>query len=118
VCAEIRDVQVAGTVDGDIPGLVELRAVRRDGTGRERRLFPSARDRGEFTVRAQASYAGIAQVGDVQVSLAVEGDSIWGVELRLRSRTAVSPDSGDSCAGNRPYRSESVHFPDPVVAGI
>lgn len=109
VIIPIRDVQIPRGIEGKTVGRVELGLVG----GPVRKAAFSACEGGDFARLVEFSYPIVPCIGDVQVPCAIEGDTLWTIELGLACRPVRK--AFESASGDRGDIASRVDLAYPVV---
>ena len=109
---ELGDVEEAVVRDGKPRGPPQLA-----GRGAVGRALPDDGERRDLPVLRDAAQAVVARVGDVDVTLLVDGHAAGRVEERGRERLAVGV-AGRARAGQRPHLTLLRDDADAVVVGV
>src|ERR1700722_10814365 len=117
--SEVRNVNDARAVDRDVAG--------RDESERSRHAAlvftaggqsAAAGDGRDDSGRRNPADAGVAQVGDVEISGEIEGQAVGRIELRRRGGSIIARESGDAVAGDGPDVSVARDAADAVIIGV
>jgi hypothetical protein len=117
VPGELGDVQVAGGIERQVARREHLRAGGRSAIA-GRALAISARVGVDRAGGADAAHAVVAEVGDVEVAVWVDGEAVGKVELCRGGGAAVAAEAGGSHPGHGSDDAVRVDFADAVVAGV
>ena len=119
VGVEIGKIETAAGVGQDVARRLEFERGGRAALARfgGRDVAPAG-DGAYLFVRGDDANAGIAEVGDVEVALAIKRESIWAVQACLRGRAVIALEAGRSIAGQRVDVPFGGHDSDTMVGRI
>src|SRR5581483_11973860 len=116
VIAEIGDVQIAGGIDGEADGSVQLRV----GGGAAVARVSDAAAAGDCRDGAAGDFAhaGGQRVGDVDVAGAIDGETFRGIQLGAGGRAVIAAEARRAVAGEIGDGPVGGDFADDVVIGV